>query len=369
MSAAPLRICHVLLSLRPGGLENGVVTVINGLDPQRFASSVCCLQETGPFAQRIRRADVPVEAMGLKPGTDLSLPWRLARLFRRWRVDVVHTRNAESFFYGAVAATLAGVRRLIHSEHGRVFPETPRRAFIQRVLMRRADFAFAVSHRLKHDLVSGIGLAEAQLGVIHNGVDVSRFRKAGGMRPAATGGPLVIGSVGRLVAVKNYGLLLQAVARLPASLNWRLLLIGDGPERANLEALAGSLAITERVTFAGHCDDVPARLASMDIFVLPSISEGLSNTLLEAMAAGCAVIASDVGGNSEIVHDGLTGGLFSSGDVDGLVRQILALATDETVRSRYVAAANAEIDRDFSLERMIANYADMYSRVAATGAS
>jgi sugar transferase (PEP-CTERM/EpsH1 system associated) len=369
VNANPLRICHVLLSLRPGGLENGVVTVINGLDPLRFASTVCCLQESGPFAQRIRQADVPIEAMGLKPGTDLSLPLRLAKLFRRWRIDVVHTRNAESFFYGAVASTLGGVKRLIHSEHGRVFPETPRRAFIQRVLMRRADFAFAVSHRLKHDLVREIGLAEAQLGVIHNGVDVSRFRKAGALRSTVSRGPLVIGSVGRLVAVKNYGLLLQAVARLPSTLDWRLVLIGDGPERASLEAQASSLAITDRVTFAGHCDDVPARLASMDVFVLPSISEGLSNTLLEAMAAGCALIASDVGGNSEIVHDGVTGRLFASGDVEGLTRQLVALGTDEALRSRYVAAGNAEIDRDFSLERMIENYADMYSRVAATGAS
>ena len=301
-----------MLNLEPGGLENGVVNVVNGLNQAEFCSTICCLQRTGEFAARIRPS-VKISAMGLQPGNDVRLPIRMSRLFRTWKVNVVHTRNAEAFFYGWLAARLSGVSAVIHSEHGRTFPEKALRAMVQRLMLRNVDAAFAVSEQLKLDLIREIGVAGDRFEVLYNGVDVTTFR------PAAPNTPntiepraLRIGSVGRLVAVKNYALLLNAFALVQKKLNCKLVLVGDGPERTALIQLASALNISDNVEFAGHRNDVGQLLHSFDIFVLPSFSEGMSNTLLEAMAAGVPVLASDVGGNREVIENGRSGLLFRS---------------------------------------------------------
>ena len=359
----PLHVCHILLSLKPGGLENGVVNVVNGLDPAAFRSSVCCLQQAGEFAARIRGA-TEIVTMGLRPGNDWRMPLRLARLLRALRVDIVHTRNAEPFFYGMVAARLAGVPVIIHSEHGRTFPEKPLRARVQRFLLSGANAAFSVSERLKEDLVRELGVNPARFEVIHNGVDIERFRSApstGERRPADAG--VVIGSVGRLAPVKNYALLLQAMAQLPAVPAVRLLLVGEGPERPSLEALAAGFGLAGRVQFAGHRDDVPRALREMDIFVLPSTSEGMSNTLLEAMAAGVATVASDAGGNSEVIVPEVSGLLFPSADVVALAAQLGRLISDPALRGRLARAAASRVNVEFSIEAMIRRYEQLYHRV------
>ena len=361
----PIHVAHVLLSLRPGGLENGVVNVINGLDRSEFVSSVCCLQVKGLFAERITDERCRVEEFGLKPGTDASMPFRLARAFRQLRPDIIHTRNAESFFYGAAAARLAGIP-VVHSEHGRVFPEKKHRALVQRWMLRKAARAFAVSRELAQAMVTEIGVAPDRFEVIYNGVDTQRFNARPPGARQATRSPVVIGTVGRLVSVKNYPLLLRAVQKLPSSLPWTLRFIGDGPERAKLEALARELQIEARVEFLGHSENVAALLDDLDIFVLPSISEGMSNTLLEAMAAGVAVVASDVGGNPEIIEAGRSGLLFASGDVDGAARQIESLLADPSLRARIAAAGNARVHETFSMRAMLEQYQNLYKGVWRT---
>jgi len=359
----PLHVCHVLLSLKPGGLENGVVNVVNGLDPADFRSSVCCLQQAGEFAARMR-STTEIVAMGLQPGNDWRLPLRLARLLRALRVDIVHTRNAEPFFYGIVAARLAGVPVVIHSEHGRTFPEKPLRARVQRLLLSGANAAFSVSERLKQDLVRELGVSPARFEVIHNGVDIERFRSAPGTGDRRlSAADVVIGSVGRLAPVKNYPLLLRAMARLPALPPSRLLLVGDGPEGPSLQALAAELGLADRVQFAGHRDDVAQALREMDVFVLPSTSEGMSNTLLEAMAAGVAAVASDAGGNGEIIVPEVSGLLFPSADVAALAAQLGRLVSDPGLRGKLARAAATRVKVEFSIDAMIRRYEQLYRRV------
>ena len=354
-----IRVCHVVLSLRPGGLENGVVNVINGLDPHGFHSSVCCLQVRGEFAARIRDPSCEILEFGLRGGNDLKLPWRLARALRALQVDIVHTRNAEAFFYGAAAARLAGLP-VVHSEHGRVFPEKWHRAWLQRVMLRKVAAAFAVSRQLADDMVTYIGVSPERFKVLYNGVDTGRFAPR---QAASPGAELTIGSVGRLVGVKNYPLLLQAAARLPAGLRWRLQLVGEGPERLALQEEARRLGLGERVSFLGHRDDVPELLRQFDIFVLPSISEGMSNTLLEAMAAGVTVIASDVGGNREIIEAGRSGLLFPSGDVAAAARQLTAAAESVELRSRLAAAGIERAQKTFGMRAMLESYEALYRGV------
>jgi sugar transferase (PEP-CTERM/EpsH1 system associated) len=363
-----LHIAHVVLSLQPGGLENGVVNVVNGIDPARFRSSVLCLKVAGEFAGRIRAPGAEVHAFGLRQGNDLRLPWRLARHLRRQRVDVVHTRNAESFFYGSIAAKLAGVPRLVHSEHGRTFDDRPLRFWAQRQLTRLADTVFALSEQLRRDLVTHIGLSADRIEVLYNGVDLSRFgscdRTDARRRLGQDDAALVVGSVGRLVAVKNYPLLLRAVAQ-PALAQATLVLVGDGPERTALQALADSLGIAGRVRFAGHRDDVAELLPAFDVFVLPSRSEGMSNTLLEAMACSVPPVASRVGGNAEIVRDGLDGLLFPSDDEAALCNALAQLVHDGTRRAHMGAASRERVMSAFDIRAMMRAYETVYERGAS----
>lgn len=360
--STPIHVCHVLLSLRPGGLENGVVNVVNGLDARRFRSTVCCLQELGEFALRIADSRVEKYAMGLRGGNDLRLPLRLAWLFRSIGVDIVHTRNAEAGFYGIAAAKIGRIGAIVHSEHGRTFPEKPHRAWLQRKLMSRIDGAFAVSETLRSDLIREIGIDESRIGVIYNGVNLQSFA-ASHDRDGDAAREIVIGSVGRLVGVKNYSLMLRAFAALPRTLRTRLLLVGDGPMREELERLADDLAIAGRVEFAGHSEQVPLQLRKMDIFVLPSLSEGLSNTLMEAMASGVAAVASRVGGNPELISSGNTGLLFESQDQQGLTDCLAMLIGDPGRRQAMALAGAAKMRAQFSLPGMIERYENLYTKV------
>jgi len=378
-SRAPIRVLHVLLSLEPGGLENGVVNVINRLDRDRFVSSVCCLKHAGEFARRIEDPRVAIHELHWRGGNDPRLALRLAGLLRRTQPHIVHTRNAEPFFYGFAGAKLARAQALVHSEHGRKFDDRPARFAVQRWMSRHTDAIFAVSGQLKTDLVKYIGMPEASVEVLHNGVDLGRFdvaARAGadaGARERARdalrrewGVPdsaLVVGSVGRLVAVKNYALLLRAAAS--SGLAIHVVLAGEGPERAALTALAASLGIASRVHLLGHSNDVDRVLGAFDVFVLPSFSEGMSNTLLEAMAAGVPPVASDVGGNGEIVRDGVDGRLFPSDDEAALRESLAALCRDAGERARLGAAARQRVLSTFDIRQMIAGYEQLYERVHA----
>lgn len=362
---SPIHVGHVLLSLRPGGLENGVVNVINGLDRREFLSTVCCLQSAGEFARRIADERCRILEFGLRPGNNPRLVWRLARAFKTLRLDIVHTRNAEAFFYGALAARLAGVP-VVHSEHGRTFPEKWHRALLQRWLLRGSACAFAVSRQLADQMVREIGVPPGSFKVIYNGVDSAKFARATHHGRRVPRDEILIGSVGRLAAVKNYHLLLQAVARLPQDLPWRLVLVGDGPERENLQATIGQLRIGARVSLLGHRDDVAELLGELDIFVLPSVSEGMSNTLLEAMAAGVAVIASDVGGNREIIEAERSGVLFAPGDALAAARAIQRLAGDAQLRGRLASAGAQQAATTFSLRTMLSAYEELYRSVRRT---
>ena len=358
-----LHVHHVLLSLEPGGLENGVVNVVNGLDPARFRSSVCCLQRSGPFAERIHGDGVAVQSMGLGRGNDWRLPLRLASLFRASRPDIVHTRNAEAFFYAGVAARLAAVPILIHSEHGRTFNDRPLRFRAQRLLSRWTDGIFAVSEQLRQDLIRHVGLPSARVDVLHNGVDLKRFETfEGAPARAALALPeqaFVVGSVGRLVAVKNYSMLIRAFAMLQRA-DARLVLAGEGPERGALEQLAAELGVAPRVHFLGHRDDVALVLAALDLFALPSRSEGMSNTLLEAMAAGRPVVATRIGGNPEIVRDGLDGELLPSDDAPAFADALGRFALQPARCVEMGANARERVRSRFSIEAMVDRYECYY---------
>lgn len=388
----PALIAHLIFRLDVGGLENGLVNLVNGMPADRFRHAIICLGGVNPeFRRRITRPDVPVCSVDKRPGKDLGAYWRVGRELRALRPDIVHTRNLGTIDLQFVAA-VCGFRRRVHGEHGWEASDprglSPRSLRIRRACRPLVPCYVAVSRDIAAWLVRDVGARPTRVRQIYNGVDAARFRpELGAPRdvPWSSAGPrpLVIGTIGRLDPIKDQAALLRAgaalIARRPGGPPLRLVIAGDGPLRAPLESLACELGIREQVWFAGRRDDVPQLLGALDIFVLPSLNEGISNTILEAMAAGLPVVARRVGGNPELIEHGLTGLLCEPPSAtdprsgDAALADALASYVDDGDRRRRdgEAARRLTLER-FSLEAMIGGYASVYDelmgRAAGAGA-
>ena len=298
---------------------------------------------------------------------------RLARTLRRLRPDVVHSRN-----WGALDAVLAArlvrVPVVIHGEHGREVADpaglNPRRNRIRRALSPLVDRFVTVSHDLERWLVHTVGIAGRKVVTIHNGVDTDRFTDEGRcpVGRAALGvadDALVIGTVGRLDPVKDQQGLLDAFAALPRPDRGVLVVVGDGPCRDALAARAAEPDLAGRVRLLGERADVATALSGFDVFALPSIAEGISNTILEAMACGLPVVATRTGGNPELVVEGVTGALVPVGDRGALARALGAYADDAHLRGLHGKAGRARAVEQFSLARMTRRHRELYAALAA----
>jgi sugar transferase (PEP-CTERM/EpsH1 system associated) len=365
-------IIHVLHSLDVGGTENGTVNLVNALRGD-FRHTVVAMTVTGRLAARLP-GNVSTYALGKRPGSDWNALVRLARLLRRLRPDIVHSRNWAGLD-AVLAARFARRPVVIHGEHGREASDprgrNRRRNRIRRLMAPLVTRFVAVSHELGDWLTATVGIDAAKVTVIHNGVDLERFdegdrhaaRRALGLSEAQT----AIGTVGRLDPVKDQLGLLDAFARLAAvSADAVLVIAGDGPCRAALERRRSEPDLSGRVLLLGDRPDVPVLLRALDVFALPSIAEGISNTILEAMASGLPVVATATGGNPEVVEAGVTGLLVPVGD-----RSALAAALGRYVADRHLAAVHGKAGRQravehFSVTRMAERYGDAYRSLLAS---
>lgn len=383
---APPLIVHIIYALGTGGLENGLVNIINRCPPERYRHTIICLTRSEEFAARITAPDVGIIELNKRPGHNWGMYWRLLRTLRRLRPAIVHTRNLAALETQVLGLLLPGCKR-VHGEHGRDISDldgsNPKYRLLRKVLQPLIHRFITVSRDLADWLQNAVGIPPAKVVQIYNGVDRARFASpafagidAGG-RPAqpelrglpegflSTSSHRVIGTVGRLAAVKDQRTLLRAIAQLldtrPEHRSvLRCILVGEGPERTELQQLVSQLQLSECVWMAGDRDDIPALLAGMDIFVLPSLGEGISNTVLEAMATGLPVVATRVGGNPELVEDGVTGVLVPVGDVQALSAALLELL-ENPARCREMGHAGMQrIQRDFDWERTVAAYLQVY---------
>jgi glycosyltransferase involved in cell wall biosynthesis len=288
----------------------------------------------------------------------------LVTAFRRSKPDVLHTHDLPPHLLGSPAAWLARVPVVIHTRHFRTGKLTFRHALAARAASALSTAVVAVSED-SAGLLGSEGVATSKLLVIHNGADVQAF--APGDRWTRPPGRRVI-SVGRLSPVKDYPTLLQAARRVVACLpDFRLDIVGDGPSRASLGALRTELGLESCVRFLGERHDVAELLASADAFALASTSEGLSISLLEALAAGLPIVATRVGGNPEIVEDGVTGVLVSPGDVDAVATALVSLLSDAGRLTSMARAARLRAEQHFDLRRVVARYEALYVERLASG--
>lgn len=363
-----LKVMHIVHGLQTGGMENGVVNLCNRLDPARFELSICAFEPGGALEARLDVSRVKLLAVRRRVGNDPTVPIRLAWTFWRTRPDIVHTHCWVTLVEGYLAARMAGIASVIHSEHG-IMEERPRNVRVQRWLWHRAAQVTAVSAPLAERMASVVGFSRDRIQVIPNGVDTESFRPLEindsqlRQRLGLPAEGFLIGMVARLVPVKNHAGVFHALARLrERNIEADLVLAGDGPLRTALQRLAEDLHIQEHVHFLGDVAHVGHLLNSLDVFVLNSHSEGMSNTILEAMACGIPVVATSVGSNSTLVAEGESGCLTPPDNYDALAQALAKLAEQQVLRRSMGKAARLRIEKHFGITSMVEAYRQLYER-------
>lgn len=385
MEQPPL-IVHVIHHLGVGGLENGLVNLINHIPSERYRHAIVCLKGYSDFRRRILRNDVEIVALNKREGNDFNLYIDLFRTLRRLQPDIVHTRNL-STIEGQVVAAVAGARARVHGEHGRdmvdLYGKNRKYNLLRKAIRPLVTHFVAVSKDLESWLINTVGAAPPRVNQIYNGVDSRRFYPraghglAAGRSGACTGvfpegfidnNIFVIGSVGRMAEVKNFPSLVQAFLMVlkeepSARARLRLLIIGEGSTRAKCVNILREAGAETLAWFPGERADIPELMRAMDLFVLPSLGEGISNTILEAMSTGLPVIATRVGGNVELVKEGMTGTLVPPDAPEALMTAILSYYRRPELIASHGMAAREQIEASFSMESMMKGYLGVYDKV------
>jgi L-malate glycosyltransferase len=363
-------VLQVVLSLDTGGTERLVVDLCTKLRP-RFRMAVCCLDDAGALATELAQYGIDVVPLHRDPGFQFSLGPRIAKIAARFGASVVHCHQYSPFVYGRIASLFAPHLKLVFTEHGRHSDAPPslKRRLINPLLTRGCGRVYSVSAALRESMI-GEGFHPLGIAVIHNGIDPGRpptqtDRRAARYHLGIWGDTVVVGTVARLDPVKNIAALIEAFAAMrtwvPRSV---LVIVGDGPDRAMLETCAQQAGVADAVRFLGNRTDVRRLLPAFDVYANTSISEGVSLTILEAMATALPVIATRVGGTPEVVENGITGLLVPARDPKRLTASLIELACAPDLRRAIGAAARERIEERFTIERMVEQYAAVYSGLA-----
>lgn len=353
-----IRVCHVSVGLCTGGLERLLVDFARFHDRDRFDMQFVALRNLGRPADEIRAHGCEVHALDAEKFGFVGRIRELTRLLRRIRPDVVHTHNANPHLYGTLAARLAGIPVVVNTRHGQRFGQTPwdRRQF--RWVSRLADRVIAVSDDAARLTISDDGVPPRKVARIWNGIDTVRFSYRGpAPRPSAI-------SVARLSPEKDFPTLLRSVPEIAVRVpDFHLRIVGDGPERSKLEALVRDLHIEPFVELLGERNDVPELLAQAGFFVTSSLTEGISLTLLEAMAVGLPIVATNVGGNPEIVQDGFTGRLVQPADPKALAFAITQFCHHKNRWPDIGRAGRRRVLDHFDIRQMLRDYEATYAEL------
>jgi len=369
-------VAHVIHRFGIGGLENGLVNLMNNFPPLKYRHVVICLTESSGFSKRIKRDDVHIYELHKKTGKDPGLYFRLWRLFKKLRPTIVHTRNLAAL-EACVVAKLAGVPIRIHGEHGRDIYDLDgnnRKYQILRRLCSPFIHCFiTMSRDLENWLITEVKIPKTKVIQLYNGVDNRLFSplsvlEQNGENPlpdSFQSNSLVIGTVGRMEPVKDQITLVKAFIQLlemmpKSKLKLCLILLGDGSQREQIEQIISTSGVEQSVWIAGSRDDVYEILQKLDIFVLPSLGEGISNTILEAMACALPVIATSVGGNPELVLEGETGTLVPSANPEAMAKALKYYVDNEKVQKLHGIAGRHRVDETFSLKAMVDRYMSVY---------
>ncbi|WP_168204052.1 glycosyltransferase [Aliikangiella coralliicola] len=365
-----LKVLHIVQSLNVGGLENGVVNLVNQADKNHLDVDVLCLRDKGTLAAKVIDSESRVHFDGNQSESILTAIKKVYALCKGKKYDIVHTHGWATMLPGYIGAKLAGIATIINGEHGTLYFSSKTQIIAQNLLFKLMDLNLSVSKVLIDEIKSKFDYRGDNFKAILNGVDEKKFSpdstSRNEIRNSLNIGPddFVVGSVGRLVEVKNYPCLIRAFAGLPSARQSYLVLAGYGDQQTKLEQLCQELGVADSVKFLGKRSDIPAIINSYDVFVLPSFREGLSNTILESLSCGVPVIASNVGGNPEMVMDGINGFLFESDNDQALIEKIASLQGNQDLLMDFSNKARKLVLESFTLDTMVDNYQSAYYELA-----
>ena len=361
-----IKVLHIVYSLQLGGAERVVTNYALHHTREVYEPVVVALTQGGPLEEDLRAAGVRVYILGKRLGFDPRVILKLAKIMREERAQVVHVHTPLSNNWGVPAALLSGVRTVIRTEHGLFRRERTFYVFINAILGLFNRRILACSDGAKKTHVAMDPLSRDKYMTIYNGIDVHRYRAHGDTRRlreelGLPEGAPVVGIIGSLIPLKGHRIFLQMAALITGGCpDVRFLVVGDGPERGRLEATARGTGLLGKVIFTGVRRDIPELLSLMNVFVLSSHSEAHPLTILEAMAAGKPVVATDVGGNAESVRDGQTGFIVPPNDPRALHEKVAELLGDPALAARMGESGRERVTREFSVEKMIAETEAVY---------
>ncbi len=376
----PPLIAHVIYRLGVGGLENGLINLINQMPNEKYRHAIICLTESTPFSERLKDRNVQIIELHKKGGQDWGSFVRFYRFLKQIKPDIIHTRNLNAIEY-QIPALLAGVKHRVHSEHGwDVFDpdgNIKKYQWLRRILQPLISVFIPLSLHLQNYLVEKVKIPENKIRRICNGVDTKKFYPGKNNQqtqidylPGFDEKNIFIGTVGRMHGVKDqitlvkaFMILMQTHSELLGQVN--LILIGDGPLRQKSIELLEKNQLLQYVWLPGARQDIAEIMRLLDIFVLPSQAEGISNTILEAMATAVPVIATKVGGNPELVKEGETGLLVPSSNPELMAKAILELVLDKDKRLELGENAYQRVLENFSIQVMVNKYTAVYDSVLA----
>src|SRR5438445_11610719 len=370
------RIFFLLDSLNVGGTETQAVELARRLDPADYEVTLGCLRACGPLIERLQNSAVSLREFHPNGGMDspggIYQLLRLTVFLRRGKFDVVHTHDLWSNLLGVPAARLAGVPAIISSRRDLAhldWYQSKRRVWLRRI-QNLSAVVLANATPIREALIAEDMFAPEKVRVIHNGIDVEKFARVNRDRdrilPTAGDGKL-IGLTGDMHSdVKGHPLLISAAPPVVREFpDTRFVFVGDGARRQEFEHQANALGLAQNVMFLGQRNNIPEILACCDIGVLPSKAEGLPNAVLEYMAAGLPAVASNIGGNSEIIRDGITGFLVPPQDSQTLSSALLRLLREPALARRVAESGQAYVRENFSFERLIEEVDSLYSELLA----
>lgn len=364
------RVMHLTFDMRIGGTEQVIKNLIEGSDKNTFDMSIFCLEKpTGPFGEMLLEQGISIDSLQRKEGFDISLIKTIRKHITQHDINILHCHQYTPWVYGTLAS-IGTKSKVIFTEHGRFYPDRSswKRKFVNPVLTIFTDSITAISKATKQALVDYEYIPEHKIKVIYNGiipvkVDPSRtteLKKELGINESKT----VIGTIARLDPIKNHIMMFKAFELiLKKHPNTVLILVGDGEERQSLETLVDKLDIREHVIFTGYISRPQHYLDCMDIFLLSSLSEGTSMTLLEAMSLAKPCVVTDAGGNGEIIADGINGHVTRNDDSQAFAGAILELLNDEKKREYMGLSSLQRYQQFFSALSMIENYQRLYKDI------
>ena len=363
-----LKLIQITHDLAIGGLQQVVVNLCKFIDKEKFNVSVLCLRALGSFTKEVENMGVKVTLLPQpEKGTDYVSFFKIAKILKKENIDIIHTHNTQPFVEGTLGALLAPkVKAIVHTDHARDFPDKKRYMFSERLVSRFASYIVGVSDHTCRNLIEYEKISPRKLVTITNGIDGSKFainidRDKKKKELGLTDFDPIIGLGVRIVKQKGIIYLLKAMPKIIEHFpNIVLVIAGEGPLEYVLKKEAELLGIMSNIRFIGPRLDMPELLKLFDLYVLPSLWEGLPMVLLEAMAAGCPIVATEVGGNAQAIENGYSGTLVEPRNPMNLTEAIIDLLTHSNLRKKYIHNGLQVYANRFSAESMTRRYEELY---------